>query len=92
MWRTGVADAVFGELLEVGALPALLVALDADFLQAPVAGEPGVAGHLREVRDTRAASRCAPIGSSSSHSRQRDGTRISAGANVTVPRRVGTTA
>ena len=44
-----IADAVLGQLLEVGALAALLVGLDADFLQAAIAGQPGVARDLREV-------------------------------------------
>ena len=44
-----IAVAVLGELLEVGAFAALLVGLDADFLQPAVAREPGITRHLREV-------------------------------------------
>jgi hypothetical protein len=44
-----IADAVLGQLLEVGAFAALLIGLDADFLQAPVAGQPRILRHLREV-------------------------------------------
>ena len=44
-----VAVAVFGQLLEVGAFAAPLVGLDADFLQAAIAREPGVTRDLREV-------------------------------------------
>ena len=41
---------VLGELLEVGALSAKLMRLDADFLQPMRAGQPRVARHLGEVR------------------------------------------
>ena len=44
-----VANPVFRQLLEVGALPAPLVALDADLLQAAIAGQPRVAGDLRKI-------------------------------------------
>src|SRR5688572_31311235 len=44
-----IAVAVFGELLEIGTFAALLVSLDADFLQSPVAGQPGITRDLREI-------------------------------------------
>ncbi len=50
-----VADAVLGQLLEVGAAAALLIGLDADFLQAPIAGQPGVARDLARNQGTRDA-------------------------------------
>ena len=44
-----IADAVLGQLLEVRAFAALLVGLDADFLQAAIARKPRVPCHLGEV-------------------------------------------
>ncbi len=44
-----IADAVFRQLFEVRAFAAALIGLDAELLQAAVAGEPGVARDLGEV-------------------------------------------
>src|SRR5262245_8353399 len=44
-----VAHVVLGQLLEVGALAAALIRLDADLLQAAIARQPGVARNLGEV-------------------------------------------
>src|SRR4029079_12785020 len=45
----GVTHAVLRELLEICALAALLIGLDADFLQPMVASEPRIPRNLRKV-------------------------------------------
>ena len=83
-----IAGAVVGELFEVRAFAALLVGLDADFLQAAVAGQPRVARELGEVGiDARVSVGTDPL--EELQKPQRDRTRMSAGENVTSPRRVG---
>ena len=90
MWRTESPTRYSDELLEVGAFAALLVGLDADFLQAAIARQPGVARHLREVGvDAPHLVGAEPLEQLAQPQRER--TRTSAGANVTSPRRVGVT-
>ncbi|HTU62231.1 MAG TPA: hypothetical protein VMF89_27420, partial [Polyangiales bacterium] len=45
-----IAVAILRELLEIRALAALLKGLDPDLLQPPIAGEPGIARNLLEIR------------------------------------------
>ena len=75
----GIAGAIFRQLLEIGALPTDGIALDADFLQAAVAGEPCIPGNLAEVRIDTAPS-AVPMRRFSSHSPHPDRTRAWAGA------------